>query len=58
MPATVRAAAFGVLGAAALAGVFLVAVGGWPILLIGVASLVAAVAYTGGPWPLALSWAR
>ena len=52
-PATVRAAAFGVLGAAALVGVYLVVVGGWPIVLIGVASLLAAVAYTGGPFPLA-----
>lgn len=52
-PATVRAAAFATLGAAGLAGVWLVAVGGWPILLIGVCSLVAAIAYTGGPYPLA-----
>ena len=52
-PATVRAAAFGVLGAAGLLGAWLVAVGGWPIFVIGVCSLVAAVAYTGGPYPLA-----
>lgn len=52
-PATVRAAAFAVLGAAGVAGLWLVAVGGWPILLIGVCSLIAAVAYTGGPYPLA-----
>jgi 1,4-dihydroxy-2-naphthoate octaprenyltransferase len=39
-------AAFGV-------GVYLVAVGGWPVAVIGVASLVCAVAYTGGPFPLA-----
>jgi 1,4-dihydroxy-2-naphthoate octaprenyltransferase len=38
---------------AALLGATLVAVGGWPILGIGVASLIAAVAYTGGPYPLA-----
>lgn len=52
-PATVRAAAFGVLGAAALVGAYLATVGGWPIVAIGVASLIAAVAYTGGPFPLA-----
>jgi 1,4-dihydroxy-2-naphthoate polyprenyltransferase len=52
-PATVLRAAFAILAAAALAGLWLVAVGGWPILLIGVAALIAAVAYTGGPWPLA-----
>jgi len=34
-------------------GVYLVAVGGLPILVIGVLSLVCAVAYTGGPYPLA-----
>jgi 1,4-dihydroxy-2-naphthoate octaprenyltransferase len=52
-PATVWGAAIAVLVAAAVAGLWLVAVGGWPIALIGIASLVAAVAYTGGPWPLA-----
>ena len=34
------------------AGLGLVAAGGWPILVAGVLSLVAALAYTGGPWPL------
>jgi len=42
-----------VLAAAALVGVYLVFVGGWPIVWIGLASLVCAVAYTGGPYPLA-----
>ncbi|MFQ5593483.1 MAG: 1,4-dihydroxy-2-naphthoate polyprenyltransferase [Anaerolineae bacterium] len=37
---------------AALVGVYLVVVGGWFILAIGVASIASAVAYTGGPWPL------
>ena len=36
---------------AALVGVYLIAVGGWPILLVGLAAMLAAVAYTGGPWP-------
>jgi len=39
--------------AAVLVGVYLVWVGGMPILWIGIASLVCAVAYTGGPFPLA-----
>ncbi len=52
-PATVRNAAFAALGLAGVAGCYLVAVGGWPILLIGVVSLVAALAYTAGPYPLA-----
>lgn len=38
--------------AASLVGLYLVAVGGWPILVIGVASLGSALAYTGGPYPL------
>jgi 1,4-dihydroxy-2-naphthoate octaprenyltransferase len=42
-----------VLVAAASVGVYLVAVGGWPIVWIGLASLLCAVAYTGGPYPLA-----
>jgi 1,4-dihydroxy-2-naphthoate polyprenyltransferase len=52
-PSTVRNAAFAVLGLAALFGVYLAYVGGWPILAVGVFSLIAAVAYTAGPWPLA-----
>ena len=42
-----------VLAAAASGGVYLVILGGWPIVWIGTASLVCAVAYTGGPYPLA-----
>ncbi|MDR3440072.1 1,4-dihydroxy-2-naphthoate polyprenyltransferase [Telmatospirillum sp.] len=38
---------------ATLAGLGLVYMGGWPILLLGLASLVAAWAYTGGPVPIA-----
>ena len=52
-PSVVRNAALAVLGAAALIGVHLVSVGGLPILVIGILSLVLAIAYTGGPWPLA-----
>ena len=36
-----------------LVGIYLVSVGGWPIVWIGFASLVCAVAYTGGPYPMA-----
>jgi 1,4-dihydroxy-2-naphthoate octaprenyltransferase len=35
------------------AGGYLVMEAGWPILVIGIASLVCGLAYTGGPWPLA-----
>jgi 1,4-dihydroxy-2-naphthoate octaprenyltransferase len=36
---------------AALVGLYLIAVGGWPVIAIGVASILAAITYTGGPWP-------
>ena len=39
-------------GAAILSGIYLVVVGGWPIVAIGVLSIVAGIAYTGGPYPL------
>jgi 1,4-dihydroxy-2-naphthoate polyprenyltransferase len=52
-PAAVRRVALAVLALAAAIGVYLVIIGGWPILTIGVLSLVCALAYTGGPWPLA-----
>ena len=51
-PLQLKRAAAGVLGVAALAGLYLASVGGWPIVAVGLFSLVAAVAYTGGPWPL------
>jgi len=38
-------------GLATVAGLYLVYVGGWPIIAIGLASMLAAVTYTGGPWP-------
>jgi 1,4-dihydroxy-2-naphthoate octaprenyltransferase len=42
-----------VFGAATLVGLYLVAVAGWPVIVIGVLSIVAAIGYTGGPFPLA-----
>lgn len=45
----------GMLLAFALAiggGCYLVSVGGWPFLVIGVASIASGIAYTGGPFPL------
>ena len=38
---------------AALMGVYLVFVGGWPILLLGILSIAAGWGYTGGPLPIA-----
>lgn len=45
------AGAITVFGGAIAIGVFLTIAAGWPILAAGAASCVAAVAYTGGPWP-------
>lgn len=38
--------------AAALVGLYLIGIGGWPILIIGIASILSGIAYTGGPYPL------
>ncbi len=51
-PAQMRLAMVVAFGAATLAGIYLVAVGGLPILVIGVLSIASGVAYTGGPFPL------
>jgi 1,4-dihydroxy-2-naphthoate octaprenyltransferase len=37
---------------AAICGAYLGYVGGWPLIVIGVASIVSGIAYTGGPYPL------
>ena len=50
-PAQMRHGMLVVFGAATLVGVYLISVAGWPIAAIGVASIAAAIAYTGGPWP-------
>ena len=52
-PATVRNVMIGVFGVTFLLGLYLVWVGGWPILVIGVLSIISAVIYTAGPFPLA-----
>ncbi len=52
-PGTVLAGALGCFGLAVLTGIYLVVVGGWPIVAIGLASVTAGYAYTGGPFPLA-----
>jgi 1,4-dihydroxy-2-naphthoate octaprenyltransferase len=51
-PATMRRAMIGVFALAFLAGLPLLAYGGWPLLLIGLASIACGIAYTGGPYPL------
>lgn len=39
-------------GLASLFGLYLAWLGGWPIVLTGLAAILSAIAYTGGPFPL------
>ena len=50
-PAAVKRAMYAAFGLAVVSGVYLVYVGGIPILVVGLASVVAGVTYTGGPLP-------
>jgi 1,4-dihydroxy-2-naphthoate octaprenyltransferase len=43
---------FVTFGLASLCGLYLLSVAGWPIIVIGLASLASGIAYTGGPYPL------
>jgi 1,4-dihydroxy-2-naphthoate octaprenyltransferase len=52
-PRVVRSAMLATLAAAALIGIYLIEVGGWPIALIGAASVAGVLGYSGGPFPLA-----
>jgi 1,4-dihydroxy-2-naphthoate polyprenyltransferase len=50
-PKQVLLATYIAFGAAVLAGVYLIATAGWVLLLVGAASILAGVLYTGGPRP-------
>ena len=52
-PGEVKAGAWLSFALAFLCGIYLVAHGGWPIVVIGLASLAAGWAYTSGPKPIA-----
>lgn len=41
------------MGISLLPGIYLLIRGGWPVLLIGIACILSALAYSGGPFPLA-----
>lgn len=41
-----------VFAMAMLSGIYLVYVGGWPIVAVGIGSIIGAIIYTGGPWPI------
>jgi 1,4-dihydroxy-2-naphthoate octaprenyltransferase len=51
----VRRAALLAFAAALASGGYLVWVGGWPILLLGLLSLMAGLGYSAGPWPISHS---
>jgi 1,4-dihydroxy-2-naphthoate octaprenyltransferase len=51
-PRQVRAGMGVAIALAFLSGLYLTSVAGWPIVIIGLCSIAAGVAYTGGPCPL------
>ena len=50
-PRRMRLGTAAIFGLAALLGLYLVWLRGWPILALGAAIIIAALAYTGGPFP-------
>jgi 1,4-dihydroxy-2-naphthoate octaprenyltransferase len=48
----VRRGMMAAFAAAAVVGLYLTSVAGWPVIAIGLLSVATAIAYTGGPWPL------
>jgi 1,4-dihydroxy-2-naphthoate octaprenyltransferase len=51
-PKEVKRGMLVVFGMSAALGLYLIFIGGVPILILGVAAILSAVAYTGGPYPL------
>ncbi|MDI3282036.1 1,4-dihydroxy-2-naphthoate polyprenyltransferase [Polyangium sp. 15x6] len=51
-PRQVRKGLAVTIALALLPGLYLAFVGGWPIVAIGITSILAGIAYTGGPYPL------
>ena len=52
-PGRVKSAMTMVFVSSLLPGLYLISIGGWPVVVIGAASIIAALAYSGGPFPLA-----
>jgi 1,4-dihydroxy-2-naphthoate octaprenyltransferase len=52
-PKVVRRGAVLTFAAAGMIGIYLIWVAGWPVAIIGLAAILAGLAYTAGPWPLA-----
>ena len=51
-PTDMKKALWKIFALAIGVGFYLAYVGGWPIVIIGLASIAAGIAYTGGPYPL------
>ena len=51
-PKQVKAGMWVVFGLSALLGLYLTFAAGWVVILIGLAAILSAIAYTGGPFPL------
>ncbi len=51
-PSQVKAGMWSVFGLAALLGLYLAWRAGWTVILVGLAAILSAIAYTGGPFPL------
>jgi len=51
-PTQVKLGMWAVFGLSALVGLYLAFVAGWVVILIGLAAILSAIAYTGGPFPL------
>lgn len=52
-PATMQRAMVLVFAVAFVVGLSLLRFGGWPLMVVGIASIICGVIYTGGPYPLA-----
>jgi 1,4-dihydroxy-2-naphthoate polyprenyltransferase len=52
-PGAVKRAAIIVFGLAVVAGLYLIVRGGWPVLAIGIVSIICGILYTTGPYSLA-----
>jgi 1,4-dihydroxy-2-naphthoate octaprenyltransferase len=51
-PVSMLRASVGVFGLAAIFGFYLISRGGWPIMVVGVLSILSGILYTAGPLPL------
>ena len=51
-PEAVRRGMMVALGLALVTGIYLASVAGWPVVVIGLVSMLMGVCYTGGPYPL------